>query len=118
MGTTKQQRADAKFARVFTPAVCAHLEAAHATCVDGKREYRIDTRGGMLRVSVYETWIACRFEDVARAWSIEPHRRTGVNMNPHSGKWNHHYSTQADPALCAAEFLRCLRSVIDPPATP
>ena len=48
-------------------------------------EYAISTKMGTLQVSVYPDWVACRFDDVARALAVIG--RSG--MNPFSGKWNH-----------------------------
>ncbi len=60
-------------------------------------EYVVDTRLGPLRVSPRGHNIFCRFEDVARAVAAG-HGINGMHMqlfgnplNPHSGKWNHHY---------------------------
>jgi len=49
--------------------------------------WQIDTRAGLLQLSPYEDWVACRFEDVARA-NVEI--RYG-QLNPHSGKWNWYF---------------------------
>jgi hypothetical protein len=49
--------------------------------------WQIDTRAGLLQLSPYEDWVACRFEDVARA-NVEI--RHG-QLNPHSGKWNWYF---------------------------
>ncbi len=49
-------------------------------------EYAVATVAGNLYVTVYDDWIACRFEEPARAKAISDTR-----LNPYSGKWNHHY---------------------------
>lgn len=49
-------------------------------------EYTVTTRAGLLKVYIYDDWIACRFEDVAKAREVV---RSGT-LNPYSGKWNWH----------------------------
>jgi hypothetical protein len=49
--------------------------------------YTLQTKLGMLSIDPYETWVACRWEDVARALEAIGRER----MNRFSGKWNHHY---------------------------
>lgn len=55
----------------------------------GLRDYRLDTPIGVLWASPYDDWIACCFEDVARAKEHLPHGHAD-RLNPHSGKWNWH----------------------------
>jgi hypothetical protein len=52
----------------------------------GLYDYTVATVAGILHVTVYDNWIACRFEEPERAKAISDTR-----LNPHSGKWNHHY---------------------------
>ena len=49
-------------------------------------EYAVATVAGNLYVTIYDDWIACRFEEPERAKAISDTR-----LNPYSGKWNHHY---------------------------
>jgi hypothetical protein len=46
--------------------------------------FLIETTAGELSVRIYEDWLACRFDDVARAKKIAP----WGSLNPFSGKWN------------------------------
>lgn len=70
--------------------------------------FTIETKAGMLRVSPYPDWVACRFEDVDRAVAL---LGKAINLNECSGKWNHHYyGTSLEDAL--ADFERCLRRVL------
>jgi hypothetical protein len=49
-------------------------------------DYAVATVAGKLYITIYEDWIACRFEEPERA------KATGdMRLNPYSGKWNHHY---------------------------
>lgn len=49
--------------------------------------YNLPTRLGMLGIHPYDTWVACRWDDIPRALqTIGPEC-----MNRYSGKWNHHY---------------------------
>ncbi len=52
-------------------------------------QYEIDTPAGKLGISVYDDWIACRFDDVdlGRQFSAT----CGKSCNPYSGKWNFHF---------------------------
>jgi hypothetical protein len=53
----------------------------------GAYGWQLDTVGGLLDISPYDAWVACRFDDVERA---KAHVRSG-NLNPYSGKWNWHF---------------------------
>ena len=66
-------------------------------------EYAVATVAGNLYVTVYDDWIACRFEEPERAKAAASDAR----LNPYSGKWNHHYD--------AAEFKgrRTTRHCVD-----
>lgn len=50
-------------------------------------EWSIQTSAGLLNINVYDTWLACRFDDVAAANRVLP----GC-VNKFSGKWNHHFT--------------------------
>jgi hypothetical protein len=59
-------------------------------------DYELDTPAGLLHLTVYENWVATRFDDVdlGRAFT-EP---TGCNVsNRYSGKWNFHFSEGTTP---------------------
>ena len=83
---TKKARA------AFQREACAVLDILGTLVPDPGRmdeepiEYMVNTRAGALRVHVYDDWIACRFEDVAKAREVV---RSG-KLNPYSGKWNWH----------------------------
>jgi hypothetical protein len=74
------------------------IDCFHATVIPrrGKlwhlqtNKFSLDTICGELHVIVYDGWIACRFQDVARAKQSLPIGLQAV-LNPFSGKWNHHY---------------------------
>ena len=54
----------------------------------------LETRLGILHISLYGTWVACRFEDVDRACAELNPGKLGQHhshLNPHSGKWNIHF---------------------------
>jgi len=46
--------------------------------------FLIETKAGQLSVRIYNDWLACRFDDVARAKNTVP----SGSLNPFSGKWN------------------------------
>lgn len=45
----------------------------------------LDTKAGLLSIKPYGDWIACRFDEPARAKSL-----VAGPINPYSGKWNWH----------------------------
>jgi len=49
--------------------------------------YVLDTIIGELWITVYDDWIACRWDNVDKA------RAAGLGCNPYSGKWNFHFSS-------------------------
>jgi hypothetical protein len=86
-------------------------------------DYEMDTPAGLLRVTVYETWVATRFDDVGlgRAFS----ESCGRSCNPYSGKWNFHYADSHPTEVVIADlrfwFDRLLSwkpSHVSQPSTP
>ena len=71
----------------------------------GEAEYKINTVAGSLRVTVYDDWLACRFDNVAAAKAALPEYaglgQRYARLNPFSGKWNWH-GADALPAFDAA----------------
>jgi hypothetical protein len=53
-------------------------------------EYELDTPAGLLHVTVYDNWLATRFDDVARGTAFT--KTCGYSSNPYSGKCNFHFS--------------------------
>jgi hypothetical protein len=49
----------------------------------------LDTPAGLLRLSVYDDWVATRFDDVALGKAFTA--TCGRTCNPFTGKWNFHY---------------------------
>ena len=81
---TKEEQANRKW---FKAEIGRRLEALGATRNrDRGYDYTLTTVAGNLYVTVYDDWIACRFEEPERAKAISDTR-----LNPYSGKWNHHY---------------------------
>jgi len=52
-------------------------------------DYELDTPAGLLHMSVHETWLATRFDDVAKGKAFTA--TCGTSSNPYSGKWNFHF---------------------------
>ena len=100
---TKEEKANHEW---FKAEIGRRLEAVGATrnrdC-DYAHEYAVATVAGNLHVTVYDDWIACRFEEPERAKAA----MSDTRLNPYSGKWNHHYD--------AAEFKgrRTTRHCVD-----
>ena len=84
---TKEEQANREW---FKAEISRRLEAVGATrnqdC-DHAPEYVVTTVVGDLYVTIYDDWIACRFEEPERVKSAVSDTR----LNPHSGKWNHLY---------------------------
>jgi hypothetical protein len=92
----------AKAQERFKSAVTEYLMSKGAK-PGGFYDYALDTPAGPLHLSVYENWIATRFDDVAagRAFS----EACGRPCNPFSGKWNFHFADESlDPAGVLAYF--------------
>jgi hypothetical protein len=53
----------------------------------GTYGWQLDTCVGLLELSPYEDWVACRFVDVERVNVVIHHGQ----LNPFSGKWNWHF---------------------------
>ena len=80
---TKAEQANRQW---FKAEMGRRLADLGATRNQGGYEYAVATVAGNLYVTVYDDWIACRFEEPERAKAISDTR-----LNPYSGKWNHHY---------------------------
>lgn len=52
-------------------------------------QYELDTPAGRLWISIYDDWIACRFDDVELGRQFTA--TCGRTCNPYSGKWNFHF---------------------------
>ena len=63
------------------------LGASPNRASDSAYQYTLATVAGNLHVTVYDDWIACRFEEPERTKAAVSDTR----LNPYSGKWNHHY---------------------------
>ena len=89
---------------------------------DGFYQFQLQTCVGFLRLSMSEghslASVCCRFE--------EPERAVGLigrhNMNPYSGKWNHHWSKEDDAEtalrLFKADLERLTANVPGTASTP
>lgn len=73
----------------------------------------LDTLAGPLGITPYPTWIATRFEDVARAREAP---LSGA-LNPYSGKWNWHYGDRPQREDLE-RFLAELRRLVPGASTP
>jgi hypothetical protein len=57
-------------------------------------EHEIDTPAGLLHISVNDTWIATRFDDVEAGKVFTS--SVGPRCNPYTGKWNFHFDASAE----------------------
>jgi len=81
---TKAEQANREWFKAEVTRRLTALGAARTP--NGMYDYAVATVAGTLHVTVYDNWIACRFEEPERAKAVSDTRR-----NPYSGKWNHHY---------------------------
>ena len=85
MKSKRQMKAEQRFVEAVTEFVVG-LGARPGTFYD----YALDTPAGLLHVTVYEHWLACRFDDVDQGRAFT--ESCGRSSNPYSGKWNFHYA--------------------------
>jgi hypothetical protein len=89
----------------FRTAVTEYLLSKGAVADGRFHDYYIDTPAGPLGVSVWDTSIMTRFDDVERGRAFTA--SCGSRCNPYSGKWNFHFSDHPDtlnPATVLAHF--------------
>ena len=105
--STRKRATVFNFAAAVTQAI-KELGAREA----GTYGWQLDTRAGLLQLKPYEDWVACRFEDVARA-NMEIHYG---QLNPYSGKWNWHFDK---PDAADVEYFKqqVERLLTDPTST-
>jgi len=53
--------------------------------------FELETVAGKLWIAPSGNWLACRFDDPARAEAFLRTWMNWSNLNPYSGKWNFHY---------------------------
>ena len=83
------------------------IVAAGGILCDGIYAYAIDTRGGTLSLKPFGDWVACRFDDLARAG------RAGVPFNPLNGKCNFHAAMTTEGAHAFEAFIGALKPAIE-----
>jgi hypothetical protein len=87
----------------FRTAITDYL-LSNGAVADGRfYDYCIDTPAGPLAISVWDTSIMTRFDDVERGKLFTA--SCGCSSNPYSGKWNFHFSDHPD-SLEPAAVLR------------
>jgi hypothetical protein len=74
-------------------------------------EYELDTPVGLLHLTVYDNWLATRFEEVARGSAFT--KTCGCSSNPYSGKWNFHFGDGTAGSLHPDSVLRHLDFYFD-----
>ncbi len=76
--------------------------------------HELETPAGLLHISVYGSWIATRFDDVAKGRAITS--AIGSGCNPYTGKWNFHYFDGSieslSPERAISEFGRNLEKLM------
>ena len=74
-------------------------------------QFELDTPAGLLHVSVYDDWVATRFDNVARGTEFT--RTCGHRCNPYSGKWNFHFGDGTAKSLAPQTVLSELDDDVD-----
>ena len=95
----------------FQAAVAASLRHLGARSAQ-RYDWELDTVVGTLRVTPYDNWIACCFDDVEAA---KQRVRFGT-LNPWSGKWNWHFERPDanDVNFFAEQIERLLDTALAP----
>jgi hypothetical protein len=57
----------------------------------------LNTPAGLLHLTVYDDWLATRFDDVGRGTAFT--KTCGYSSNPFSGKWNFHFGDGTEGSL-------------------
>lgn len=81
MKTTEAERIKMRFGPVNPPAWFSEFNASAPGLLG--YDWNIQTPLGVLSVTFYRDWIACRFENIKAALTV-------VDCNEFSGKWNFH----------------------------
>ena len=74
-------------------------------------DYEMDTPAGLLHLSVYDDWVATRFDDVKQATTAT--KTIGRPCNPFSGKWNFHYFDGSVESLNPNQVILDLSFYVD-----
>ena len=91
----------------FKARVSEFLKSVGASQNDGTYEWKLGTTLGELDISVWDSAIMCRFTDVERGSNFT-RQFTSQSSNPFSGKWNWHFTDDADTlnGHCETPFVR------------
>lgn len=118
----RETKADRAWKAAFQVAAKEFLKDVGAVAAPGGFsngfECELQTRAGRLKITLYDTWFACRFDDVEEAkrilWGSDPNR----TLNPFSGKWNHHFNTRHDIDDCIRFLKFEFSKVTEAPCSP
>ena len=100
----------AKAQEQFKAAVTTYLESI-GTRPSDFYDLELDTPAGLLRFTVYEDWVAGRFDDVKRATTLTT--KIGRPCNRFTGKWNYHYYDGTIESLNPDQVILDLSFYID-----
>ena len=118
----RRQFALAKQRKLLTGMKEIAIERGATPTPNGSYQFQLQTSVGLLRLSFSEghelASVFCRFDEPERAVELIGRH----NMNPYSGKWNHHWSKEDDPEtalwLFKADLERLTAHVPGTPSTP
>ena len=71
--------------------VAEHKEGPDSLIGYDYLRFELETEAGKLTISPSGNWLACRFDDPARAEAFLRTWMNWNNLNTYSGKWNFHY---------------------------
>ena len=86
----------------FKSAVTAYI-VSFGACPGRFYEYELDTPAGLLHLTVYDDWLATRFDDVGLATAFTT--TCGCSSNRYSGKWNFHFGDGTAGSLHPDRFI-------------
>ena len=73
--------------------------------------FELDTPAGLLHLSVYDDWLATRFDVPALGTAFT--KTCGQSSNPYSGKWNFHFGDGTAGSLAPEVVMPYLDDLFD-----
>lgn len=97
-----------KYGKAFRAGIESFLKSINATGKLRFYEFTIETTVGILELNIHDTWVAGRFVGDERPAVA----RLRGEVNPYSGKFNHHYSVEVPVAVAVENFKRSLGRIL------
>jgi len=74
-------------------------------------DLELDTPAGLLQISIYDSWVATRFDNLVLGKVFTS--SCGRPCNPYSGKWNFHYPKTLTPEVAISDLRFWFRFLMD-----